>query len=126
MLDSPFPQPHSLSSLVFSWSGTPYVSLPSYHLFATHAHAIASYFTVVPLFCHLFLIYLCQLPTWISVFYLYATHPSDHSHLCSLECHFIFMPYTPGLTSMQHTVSQYYMYSCLVLKLLLLYVMLYL
>jgi len=29
---------------------------------------------------------LCLLPTWNSVFYLNITHPSDHSHLCSLKC----------------------------------------
>jgi len=34
--------------------------------------------------------YLSQLITWKSVFYLNATHPSDHSHLCSLKCHLIF------------------------------------
>ena len=27
------------------------------------------------------------------------THPSDHSHLCSLKCHLIFFPDRPGLTS---------------------------
>ena len=34
-----------------------------------------------------------------------ATHPPDHSQLCSLKCHLIFFPYRPGLTSMQHTAS---------------------
>ena len=33
-----------------------------------------------------------------SIFYLNATPPPDHSHLCSLKCHHIFFPYRPGLT----------------------------
>jgi len=33
-------------------------------------------------------------------FTLTFTHPSDHSHLWSLECHLIFFPDRPGLTSM--------------------------
>ena len=36
---------------------------------------------------------------------LNATHPPDHSHLCSLKCHHIFFPYRPGHTSMQHAAS---------------------
>jgi len=28
------------------------------------------------------------------------THPSDHSHLCSLKCHLIFFPDRRGLASM--------------------------
>ena len=43
--------------------------------------------------------------SWKPVFYLNATHPSDHFHLCLLKCHFIFFPYRPHLTSMQHAVS---------------------
>jgi len=35
------------------------------------------------------------------IFYLNITHPSDHSHLCSLKCHLIFFPDRPGLTSVQ-------------------------
>jgi len=31
-----------------------------------------------------------QLLTWNSIFYPNITHPSDHSHLCSLKCHLIF------------------------------------
>jgi len=31
--------------------------------------------------------------------------PSDHSHLCPLKCHLIFLSYGPGITSMQHTTS---------------------
>jgi len=45
---------------------------------------------------------LSQLIIWESVFYLNTTHPSEHSHLCSMKCHLIFFPYRPGLTSMQH------------------------
>ena len=48
---------------------------------------------------------LSQLLTWESVFQLNATHPTDHSHLCSLKCHHVFFPYRPGLTSMQHAAS---------------------
>ena len=40
-----------------------------------------------------------QLLTWNSVFYLNITHPSDHSHLCSLKCHLIVFSDRPGLTS---------------------------
>ena len=40
-----------------------------------------------------------QLLTWNSFFHLDNTHPSDHSHLCSLKCHLIFFPDRPGLTS---------------------------
>jgi len=29
------------------------------------------------------------------IFYLNITHPSDHSHLCSLKCHLIFFPDRP-------------------------------
>ena len=46
-----------------------------------------------------------QLPTWKAVFQLNATHPPDLSHLYLLKCHHIFIPYRPGLTSMQHAAS---------------------
>ena len=39
-------------------------------------------------------------PSFVCVFYLNITHPSDHSHLCSLMCHPIFFPDRPGLTSL--------------------------
>jgi len=42
---------------------------------------------------------LSQLFTWDFIFYLNITHPSDHSHLCSLKCHLVFFPDRPGLTS---------------------------
>ena len=58
---------------------TSYFSSPSHHLlFATHAHTIAAYSAVIPVL--LSILNLCQL-TWKSVFYLNATHPSDHSSL---------------------------------------------
>jgi len=66
---------------------TPYISSPNHHLlFSAHVHTIAACFAVVPMLSHLFLISLSHLLTWKSVFYLNATHPSDHSHLCSLKC----------------------------------------
>ena len=64
MLDSPFPQPLSRSSLVFLlvWDPllhTPYPFSPNHHLiFATHAHTvtITTCLAIVPLLCYLFLI----------------------------------------------------------------------
>ena len=41
-----------------------------------------------------------SLNSLLTVFYLNITHPSDHSHLCSLKCHLIFFPDRPGLASM--------------------------
>jgi len=38
-----------------------------------------------------------------TLFYLNVTHPCDHSHLCLLTCHLIFLSYGSGLTSRQHT-----------------------
>jgi len=73
-------------------------------IFATHAHSIAACFAVVPMLCRLFLISLSP-PNLEICLYPNATHPSDHSHFCSLMCHVIFFPYRPGLTSMQHSVS---------------------
>jgi len=46
-----------------------------------------------------------SLDSLLGIFYLNATHPSYHSHLCPLKCHLIFLSYGPGLTSMQHTTS---------------------
>ena len=61
VLDSPFPQPLSSSSLVFLlvWDPllqTAYISSPNHNLFAVHAHTITACFAVVPMLCHLFLI----------------------------------------------------------------------
>ena len=61
----------------------PYISSPSQCLFVAHAHTIAACFAVVSISYHLFLVFL-------STPYLNITHPSDHSHLCSLKCHLIF------------------------------------
>jgi len=56
---------------------------------------------VVPMLCQLFLISLSA--PYLEIC-LNATHPPDHSHLCSLKCQHVFFPYRPGLTSMQHAV----------------------
>jgi len=83
------------SSLTTPLLRTPCISLPSHHLlFAAHTHTNAA--AVIPMLCHLYLVSLSQLLTWES-----ATHPPDHSHLCSLKCHHIFFPYRPVLTSVQ-------------------------
>jgi len=83
---------HNLSpSLLWStsWSGALHLILHTFlypisvFFFATHAHTIAACFAVVQRSYHLFLISLSQLFTWD--FYLNITHPSDHSHLCSLH-----------------------------------------
>ena len=66
--------------------------------FAAHAHTIATYFAVVSILYHLFLVFLST-PYLELCLYLNITHPSDHSHLCSLKCHLIFFPDRPGLTS---------------------------
>jgi len=93
--DSLFAQPLYKSSLVYLlvWYPplhTPYISSPNHYLlFATHAHTIATCFAIVLRLCHLIL-FLSQLFTWNSIFYLNVTHSSDHSHLCLLKCHLIF------------------------------------
>jgi len=80
-----------MSPLVYLlvWSSPPhipYISSPNQCLLsATHAHAISTCFAVVQRLYHLFLV--SQLITWDFIFYLNITHPSDHSHLCSLKCH---------------------------------------
>ena len=61
MLDSPFPQPLSRSSLVFLYVldpllHTPCISSPNHHLlFAAHAHTITGCSAVIPMLCYLFL-----------------------------------------------------------------------
>ena len=67
-------------------------------LFKAHALTIATCFAVASILYHLFQSF-SQLLTQNSMFYLNITHPSDHSHLCSLKCHLIFFPDRPGLTS---------------------------
>ena len=98
VLDSLFEQPLSTSSLVYLlvWSHrphTPYISSPnkesSFHNTRPHHHN---------LFCCSINI-ISSIPSasinsllgsWNSVFYLNTTHPSHHSHLCSLKCRLIF------------------------------------
>jgi len=97
-----FPQSLSKFSLAYllAWHPslhTPYSSLLSHCLlFAAHANTIVTCFAVVPKLCHLL---------QVSFSILYATHPSDHSCLCPLKCHLIFLSCGPALTSMQHTTS---------------------
>ena len=99
VLDSPFPQPVSRSSLVFllvldPLLHVPYISSPNHRLlFTTHAHPITACFAVIPFFSSIPLKNFSPLLTWKSVFYLNATHPSHHSHLCWLKCQLIFFPY---------------------------------
>jgi len=70
---------------------TPYISSSNHCLlFAVHAHTIAICFAVVPKWCHLILVFLSTF-TWNSVLQFNTTHPSDHSYLCPLKCHLIFL-----------------------------------
>ena len=71
--------------------------------FRNTCHTIAYCFAVVPRLYHLFLISLNSLLGTLSFTINNITHPSDHSHLCSLKCHLVFFPDRPGLTSMWHT-----------------------
>jgi len=113
VLDSLFAQPVSKSSLVYLlvWHPplhTPYVPSRSpshYLLFAKHAHMNATCFAEVPRLCHLIPVSLKLLLG--TVFYLDATHPSDHSHLtCNmhkkldevLPCGFLVMRVITGQT----------------------------
>ena len=89
-----------------SWTGTLYFILHAFlHpvvIFLQHM-PIPTQPVLLQYQCyHLFLISLSAPVN--CVFQLNATHPPDHSHLCSLKCHLIFFPYRPGLTSMQHTL----------------------
>ena len=94
MPDSLFAQPLSKSSWVYLlvWHirlHTPYISSPNHcFIFATHAQIIATCFAQVLRLYHLIRQSLNS--TWNSIFYLNATQPSDHCHLCLLKCHFIF------------------------------------
>jgi len=110
MPGSLFVQFLSKSSLVYLlvWHHplhTPYISSPNHCLlFTAYAHTITTCFAVVLRLYHLFVVFLNSLLETL-VFYLNATHPSDHSHLCLLKCHLIFFSYRPSFTSMQHTTS---------------------
>ena len=73
MLDSPLVQPLSRSSLGFllvldPQLHTPYISSPNHHLFAALAHTNAACSAAIPMLCHLYLVSLSQLFTWVSVF----------------------------------------------------------
>ena len=61
----------------------PYISSPNQCLlFAAHAHTITTCFGVLSILYNLFLVFLST--PYLELFYLNITHPSDHSHLCSL------------------------------------------
>ena len=112
MFGGPLIQLLSRSSLVFLLVWHPilhisYISSPNHRLFAAHPHTTTTCF--VQYQCY---VMLCYVRPYLSLssllrnlFYLNATHPPDHSHICLLKCHLIFFPYRPGLTFMQHTAS---------------------
>ena len=110
MHDSPLPQLLSRSSGLPRRLGPPCTSY-SIHFFTQSfpntcpCHCSLFWCSASRLLCHLFLI--SQLLTWTSVFCLHATHPSDHSRLCSLKCHLIFTRvmlcyYGPVSVSVRH------------------------
>ena len=92
------------------WSGTLLLILHTFlHpiiAFSQHTHTITTCFAVVVRLCHLFLVSLkfsTQAKNRVSS---NVAHPSDHSHLCLLKCHFIFFltdQVSLLITYMQHT-----------------------
>jgi len=89
---------HNLSTFslvyVLAWHPqlhTRYISSPSHCLFCCSTEIMSSN-PCLSLSCD-------------SILWLNATHPFNHSHLCLLKCHLIFLSYRPGLTSMEHTTS---------------------
>ena len=91
MLDSPFPQPLSRSSLVYLlvWNPllhTPYISSNHYLRFSTHAQTITTCFAVEPRLCHLFLI--SHSAHYLEISYLNATHPFSYL-FAELQPHFL-------------------------------------
>jgi len=70
-------------------------------LFVTHAHTIATCFAVVPRLCHLILVSLSTLYLELDLVASCHTHPSNHSHLCLLKCHLIFLSYGPYLNAIK-------------------------
>jgi len=98
--DSLFPQ-----SAWYPALHTPYISSPKHYLlFTAYAHTIATCFAVVLRLCHLNLVSLR--PLYLELYLVAWCHISIwYSHLCLLKGHLIFLPYRPGLTSMQHTTS---------------------
>jgi len=83
-----------------SWSGTLHIILHTFFHPKEVAHTIATSFVVVPRLSIPSLSINSLLGT---LSFTFVSHPSDHSYLCPLKCHFIYFPYRPGLTSMQHT-----------------------
>ena len=76
--------------------------------FTAHDHTTATCFSVVPRLYCLYLV--CSLSlshifSWNSIFYPNVIYLSDHSHFCPLMYHLIFFFYTPGFTSMHHSIS---------------------
>ena len=71
--------------------------------FRSTCHTNAACSAAIPMLCHLYLVSLSA--PYLEICLFNATHPPDHSALCSLKCHHIFFPYRPGLTSMQHAAS---------------------
>jgi len=72
-----------------SWSGTLHFIL---HTFLHPIIALFSQHMPIPSQPDLLIMSL-------STSYLNITHPSDHSHLCSLKCHLNFISFRTGLTS---------------------------
>jgi len=125
MPDSLFPQIHIKFSLVYllAWHPplhTPYISSSNHCLlFATYAHTIATCFAVVPtteIISSNPTLSLNPLLGILSCRFMPHIHSVckklrkrcwhsylNHSHLCLLKCHLIFLSYWPGVTSMQHT-----------------------
>ena len=98
-----------MSSLVYLLVRSPPPHIPNFF-----TQSVSSFRNTCPYHCNLFccsiniissIPSLSQLLPWNSICYLNITHPSDHSHLCSLKCHLIFFPDRPGLTSVYHTTS---------------------
>ena len=77
----------------------------SMHFFT---QSLSSFHSTCPYRCSLFCCsiniissiptFFSELLTWNSIFYLNITHPSDHSHLCSLKCHLIFFPVNSNIS----------------------------
>ena len=125
-----FHLPQSIASSLFKLGAWQFFCTTSFHVlfglplglepstsYSIHffTQSVSSFFSTCPYHCSLFccsinITCISSIPS-LSLnlllgtlsFYLNITHPSDHSHLCSLKCHLIFFPDRPGLTSVQHT-----------------------
>jgi len=109
MPDSLFPQSLSTFSLVYllSWHSqlhTPYISSPLSSFRSTCQYHHNLFYCGTEILSFNPSLSLNPLLGTLSCS-SYATHPSNHSHLCPLKCHFIFLSHRPGLTSTQHTTS---------------------